>query len=820
MFEAGKQFGRYQIRSQLGAGGMGEVFLAEDAELQRFVALKILPDEFSKDAERLRRFIGEARAASALNHPNILTIYEIGTANDSRFIASEFIKGETLRRKIRNLSLAETLDVAVQIASALEAAHNVGIVHRDIKPENIMIRPDGLVKILDFGIAKLTEKKAEPIEVEAATAIKAGGTSAGMIIGTANYMSPEQARGKTVDARSDIFSFGIVLYEMLSGKPPFDGENVLDVIGSILHKEPAPLDSSEMPNDLQRIVAKCLRKNCDERYQTADLLVDLRDFKQELEFQNKLERTAQPSPEETKTQILNVAPVGETQSSAGIETNAAAAEKRKFGLVVSVLALFLAAVGGLGIWYFAGRAANTKQIESIAVMPFVNDSGNADAEYLSDGMTETLISSLSQIPKLNVKARSSVFRYKGKETDAQTVGKELNVQAILTGRVVQRGNDLILYVELVDAATENSLWKQTYNKTMTNLVALQNDIARDVADKLKVKLSGADEQRLAKNYTENPEAYQLYLRGRYHYSKLTSPEMQKSIFYLQQAIEVDPGYALAYAGLSDAYRSFAIAGDMQPTEFLPKAKAAANKAIELDDTLAEAHIALGVAVFWSDWNWKAAENQYKRALELNPTSADAYLYYAHLFSVLGRHTEALAEVKLARELEPLNLRINALEGQFLTHAGRSDEALARFHGIFELDPDFWLARTFAASAYIEKGMFAEAVAEARRARELFDGSSQPMAFEGYALARSGRRAEAEAVLDELLKLSTTRYVTAYHIALVYNGLNKRDETLAWLERAYEQRNPRMVFLNVEPKWNNLRDEPRFQELLRKVGFPL
>ncbi len=514
--------------------------------------------------------------------------------------------------------------------------------------------------------------------------------------------------------------------------------------------------------------------------------------------------------------------LGELAESQSLSAHQAAKPHRRLGgrngLVLSLgLAVLLLVGGFFGYRYFA--PAYSKQIESIAVMPFVNESGNADVEYLSDGMTETLISSLSQLPKLSVKARSSVFRYKGKEMNAQTVGKELNVQAILNGRVVQRGQELTLYVELVDAATENSLWKQTYNKTMTNLVALQNDIARDVADKLKVKLSGADVQKLTKNYTENAEAYQLYLKGRYHYSRLTTPEIQISISYFKRAIEIDPNYALVYAGLSDAYRSFAVAGDMQPTEFLPKAKAAANRAIELDDTLAEAHTALGVAIFWGEWNWSVAENQYKRALELDPKNADAYLYYAHLLSIMGRHVEALAKVKLAREIEPLNLRISALEGLFLIHAGRSDEALARFRGIFELDPDFWLAHNFASSAYIEKGMFVEAVAEARRARGLFDGSSQPMAFEGYALAKSGRKAEARVVLDELLKSSTTRYVTPYHIALVYNGLNERDKTLAWLERAYEQSSTRMVFLKVEPKWNNLRDDPRFQELLRKVGFP-
>ncbi|MEO7539640.1 MAG: tetratricopeptide repeat protein, partial [Pyrinomonadaceae bacterium] len=389
-------------------------------------------------------------------------------------------------------------------------------------------------------------------------------------------------------------------------------------------------------------------------------------------------------------------------------------------LVTAAIAALVLIGGFFGYRYFAP----TKQIVSIAVMPFVNESGNADVEYLSDGMTETLISSLSQIPNLTVKARSSVFRYKSKETDAQTIGKELKVQAILNGRVVQRGQDLILYVELVDAATENSLWKQSYNKTMTNLVALQNDIARDVADKLKVKLSRADEQKLAKKYTENAEAYKLYLRGRYHLLKLTPSEIQTGISYYQQAIEIDSNYALAYAGLSEAYRTYAVAADLEPTEFLPKAKAAANKAIEIDDSLAEAHTVLGVAVFWGDWNWKEAENQYKRALELNPNNADAHMYYAHLLSIMGRHTEALAEVKLARELEPLDLRINTLEAQFLIHARQPDEALARLQETFKLDPDYWLAHSFAASAYIEKGMYAEAVAEARRARNLFDGGIQ------------------------------------------------------------------------------------------------
>jgi tetratricopeptide (TPR) repeat protein len=434
-------------------------------------------------------------------------------------------------------------------------------------------------------------------------------------------------------------------------------------------------------------------------------------------------------------------------------------------------------------------------------------------------MTETLISSLSQLPNLNVKARSSVFRYKGKDTNAQTIGKELNVQAIVHGRVVQRGQDLTLYVELVDAQTENSLWKQTYNKTMTNLVALQNDIARDVADKLKVKLSGADEQKLAKRYTENVEAYQFYLKGRFHLLKTTRSEFQTSISYFEQAIAIDPSYARAYAGLADAYRSLAVAGEMPSMEVMPKAKAAAQKAIEIDDTLAEAHTALGFIIFWYDWDWNAAENQYKRALELDPNNADTHLFYGHLLSNTGRHAEALAEGKRARELDPLNLRINAFEGQFLLHAGRTDEALARLQKTSELDANYWLPHLFAASAYIEKGMYSEAVAEARKAREFSGASTTPIAFLGYALAKSDKQAEARTELERLLKLSTERYVSLNNIAMIYNGLDERSKTLAWLERGFQQRDSRMVFLKVEPKWNNLRDDPRFQDLLRRVGLP-
>lgn len=475
------------------------------------------------------------------------------------------------------------------------------------------------------------------------------------------------------------------------------------------------------------------------------------------------------------------------------------------------------AVIGLAVFFGYQYFSPAKQIESIAVMPFVNDSGNADIEYLSDGMTETLISSLSQLPKLNVKARSSIFRYKGKQTDSATIGRELNVQAILNGRVVQRGQELVLYVELVEAKTENSLWKQTYNRTMTNLVALQYDIARDVADKLKLKLSGVDQQRLAKNYTENVEAYQLYLKGRYHVFKLSPPEVYKGIAYLEQAIEIDPAYALAYVGLSEAHRTLALGVEMNPQETFPKAMQASKKALEIDDSLAEAHGSLAVTLFWYEWDWAGSEAANKRALERNPNSAISQIFYAHLLSNTGRHVEALAAAKRARELDPLSSFVGSLEGQFLLHAGRLDEALARLQQTSDLDPNFFFPHVFTAAIYIEKGMYSEAIVETDRAKKL--GSlTMSDALRGYALAKSGREEEARAVIANLIQLSATRFVPPYHIAMIYNGFGDTDESLMWLERGYAARDPKMTFLKVDRKWNNLRGDQRFQDLMKKIGF--
>jgi len=661
----GQSLGRYKILKQIGKGGMGEVYLSEDTRLRRQVALKVLPENIASDKERLLRFEREAYSASALNHPNILTIFEFGTENEVHFIATEYVEGETLREAINagEMSLTDAVNIAEQTAFALSAAHAASIIHRDIKPENIMIRRDGIVKILDFGLAKLLQEKTENIDTEAATRAQVK-TQVGMILGTVAYMSPEQARGKETDARTDIWSLGVLLYEMLSGKQPFSGETASDTIASTLTSEPVPLDEHNAPAELQRIVKKTLQKSAGERYQTAkDLLVDLRQLKKRLEIDAEIERTESPNEGKANTQLINATTTDKTPhavSSAEYITSEIKQHKR--GFAIGLIILLLATIG-VGSWFYVNRDSsnypNAAPIESIAVMPFVNASGNSDMEYLSDGMTESLITSLSQLPKLNVKARSSVFHYKGKEIKPNKVGQELSVQAILTGRVVQRGEQLTLSLELVDTKTENVLWSEQYNRKQTDLVSLQNEIVRDVSNKLRTKLSGSDEQRLTKNYTENTEAYQLYLKGRYQLNKRTEEDFKRGIEFFKQAIEQDPNYALAYAGLAEAYNQMGLWTTLPPSESFPKAKAAAERALQLDDTLAEAHTALAFTKFQYEWDFTGAERESQRAISLNPSYAAARELHGYQMYLANPHRfdEAIRELKTAQEIDPLSLSV-------------------------------------------------------------------------------------------------------------------------------------------------------------------
>ncbi len=800
---------------------MGEVYLAEDTRLDRQVALKVLLAEIADDEERVRRFVQEAKAASALNHPNILTVYETGQAESLRFIATELIEGDTLSRRLRNepMSFRSALEIAIQIASALQAAHNAGIVHRDIKPDNVMIRPDGVVKLLDFGIAKLTEKNPQSIDEEAPTAIKSG-TNPGMIVGTAAYMSPEQARGKPIDARTDIFSFGVVLYEMLTVRHPFEGENAMDVIGSILHKEPTPIRQllPEIPQDLERLVNKTLRKDREARYQTAkDLLIDLRDVRQELEVQSRLDQTSPPTREESNTQRIaaTTADVPHTTSSA--EYLVSEITKRKRGLAVGLVVFILGSIG-LGYLFLGNRGATAKQIESIAVMPFVNESGNADVEYLSDGMTETLITSLSQLPNLSVKARSSVFRYKGKTTEARTIGKELNVQAILNGRVVQRGSQLTLSLELVDAITENVIWSQQYNREQTDLVTLQKEIARDVSNKLKTKLSGEDVAKVEKTYTANPEAYQLYLKGKFFWNKRTGESLKQAAELYRQAIEQDPNYALAYSGLAETFVLFSGYDVAPASDSMPQAKAAALRALEIDDSLAEAHTALGFYLFNFEWDRDGSEKEFRRAIELKPSYPTAHQWLGGSLANLKRFDEGLVEYRRAEVLDPLSPIIGTNLGDALAYARRYDEAIAQYKRTLVRNQSFAFAHQDLGWAYGSSGRYPEAIAETRTAIELTNGSSTK-GYLGLWLAKSGKRDEAVKLLSELKQEAARGYVQGYTFALIYIGLGDKEEALNYLEKHMSSRTETANSYAVAPELDDLRSEPRFKAMLKRMNLP-
>ena len=792
----GERISHYEIIEQIGVGGMGEVYLAQDTKLKRKVALKLLPAELTNNIERLRRFDQEARAASALNHPNILTIHELGASGYTHFIVTEFIEGESLRERIsqNQVELSEVLETAIQITSALAAAHEAGIIHRDIKPDNIMIRRDGLIKVLDFGLAKLIEDGEINLNTEAETKMLVN-TMPNVIMGTVNYMSPEQARGLETDTRTDIFSLGTVLYEMLTRRQPFTGKTVSDVIAAVLKNDPEPPCNfnREIPTELERIVSKTLAKDREERYQTAkDLLVDLRRLKKQIEIQTEIERTASPN----KTKNENVTEILATQPTLSVEYITSEIKGHKRGVAVVLSVLLLAAIG-LGYWYFFYRSSNAT-IESIAVMPFVNESGNADVEYLSDGMTESLINTLSQLPKLNVKARSSVFRYKGKETSLRQIAKDLNVQTILTGRVVQHGDQLTLSWELVDAKTEDVIWSEQYKRKLTDLVALQTEIARDVSNKLKIKL-------LTRNYTENAEAYRLYLLGRFYWNKRTAEDMRKSIEYFQQAIAADPNYALAYAGLADSY-AFVPGYIKERKEALPKAREAALKALSLDDRLAEPHATLGY-LYTCDFQFVEAEREFKRAIELDPNYAPARQFYGNLLTYIGKHKEAIAESRRALEIEPLSLPINQDYGGSLLYARRYDEALEQLKKTVELDAGFGPGHISLGHAYWLKGNHAQAVEEFAKAQSFNHPKRAARMREIF--AKEGWKGFCEKVRFD-----------PYSNATFFVELGEKDKAFEALNKAYENHiyNFHMIRLKVDPLLDPLRDDPRFQELLRRVGL--
>jgi serine/threonine-protein kinase len=832
----GTKLGRYEIRSPIGAGGMGEVYLAIDTELDRTVAIKILPEALAADEQRLQRFIQEAKAASALNHPHILTIYEIGTIGASRFIATEFIDGETLRKPIdAGIKLVEILEIGIQAGSALAAAHAAGIIHRDIKPENIMVRRDGYIKVLDFGLAKLTGPEGSIADAEAPTRAMVN-TGAGTVMGTANYMSPEQAKGVSVDARTDLWSLGAVLYEMITGHVPFAGDTPTETISLILQKEPAPLTrfAHDVPAELERIVTKALTKDREERYQTAkDLLIDLRNLRRKLEVDAEIDRTVPPEFRGATKSTGSGQSTPATASGAGAATAAAgtaparsSAEYMVSGIkqhkiaaaVVAGLVLMAAVAGVIGVGTYLRAGATEAAIESIAVLPLVNQNHDPDSEYLSDGLTESIINSLTQLPNLKVIPSSSVFRYKGKEVDPLVAGKEMGVRAILTGRIMQRGDNLTISTALIDVRDNKQLWGEQYNEKVSELLAVQREIAKQITSNLRLKLSGEVQTRAAKHYTDNPEAYESYLKGRFYWNKRTGEGLKKSFEYFNQAIEKDPNYALAYAGLSEAYGLLPMYAAVSPRDSFPQAKAAAQKALAIDDSLAEAHVGLANVLTSYEWNFAEAERELRRAIELNPNYATAHQWLSDgPLAATGRFDEALAEMKRAQELDPLSLIISAEIGATYRFARQYDRAIEQLRKTIEMDQNFYFAHWNLGEAYVMKGSFGEALTEYQIAMRMSD-DPHILGLIGHAYAVSGRPDEALKTIAQMKEISKQRYVAAFAFAQIYAGLGDKDQAFQWLERSYQDRSPDLAYFRIDPLLDCLRSDPRFDDFGRRTGL--
>jgi len=784
----GHHVGPYVVKAVLAAGGMGEVYRATDTRLGRDVAMKVLPLAFSADAERVGRFEQEARAAAGLNHPNILAVFDVGTHEGASYLVSELLDGETLRDILDRgpLPVRAAIDYAIQIAHGLAAAHDKGIVHRDVKPENVFVTTDGRVKILDFGVAKLSEGSLLP--AESAPATRLASTTPGALIGTIGYMSPEQVRGQPVDRRSDIFGFGAVLYELVAGRRAFERQTSADTLSAILHDEPPPAasDTPAAARALQ-VAHRCLEKSPHARFQSArDLALVLSD------------------------------------DLADADAGTRVAARRRRIVIGAVLSVICAAL----IVWLAGRVAapsGSTRIRSIAVLPLENLSRGPDDDYVAAGVTEALITDLAKIRALRVVSRTSVLRYTRTEKPLRQIGKELDVDAVVEGSIERVGNRVRISAKLIRASTDEHLWAQSYDRDVRDVLMLQEEVARSIVKEVRVTLTPDEAARLAAHAREvDPDAYQLYVRGRYFWDRRTEDSVKRSIDYFNRAIQKDPAYAAAYSGLADCYLSLGFSfdvGSLPPNEAIPKAKAAALKALALDDSLAEAHNSLAYAKLNYDWDWSGAEDSFRRSLELNPGYAQAHHWYSHLLLATGRVDDSLAEARRALDLDQLSPIMNVHLGWNYLFARQYDLALSQLAKTIEFDPNYGLAYWYRGLVYEQQARYDDALRDLRKGAELLKGNVVVAADIGHLHAVSGNRREADRVIAELRQMSTRRFISSFEIALIHAGLGHADSAFDALEQAYRERSDLLVYLNVDPRLDPIRSDRRFDDLVRRVGIP-
>jgi serine/threonine protein kinase/tetratricopeptide (TPR) repeat protein len=783
--------GRYEIIEELGKGGMGKVYRVEDKKIKEEVALKLIKPEIASDKKTIDRFSNELKMARKIRHKNVCGMYDLGEEKGTHYITMEYVPGEDLKGMIRmmgQLGAGKSISIAKQVCEGLAEAHRLGVFHRDLKPSNIMIDREGNARIMDFGIARSVKGK--------------GITGAGVMIGTPEYMSPEQAEVKEVDQRSDVYSLGVILYEMVTGRVPFEGETPLGI--AMKHKSEMPKDpreiNAQIPEDLSRVTLRCLEKNREKRYQSAG------------EVRSELENIEKGIPTTEKV-------VPKRKPITSREITVQFSVKKLFIPALVVVALVVLALVIWHPWSQKEAVLIPSDKPSIAVLSFDDLSPQKDQEYLCDGFADELINRLTKIESLRVPARTSSFSFKGKKFNIREIGNKLNVETVLEGSVRKARDKLRITVQLVKVVDGYPLWSEKYERNMEDVFALQDEISLAIVDNLKIKLLGEEKAKIVKHYTENLEAYNLYLQGRYFWDKRTEEDIRKAIKYFEQAIEIDPNYALAYVGLADSYSIIPDYCSFPSKKAYPKAKEATLRALEIDNTLAEAYTSLASIKDGFEWDWSGAERDYKRAIELNPGYATAHHWYAFYLMLMARFDEAIKEIKRAHELDPLSLVISRNFGRILYSSRQYDQAIEALQKTLEMDSNFSQVHLFLGKVYLQKSIYEEALTELKKERNLSRGwNSIIETWIGIAYSRIGNRREAQKLLDDMIERSKGVYISPSLLGRLYFALGKNDQGFKWLEKAYEERDRWLFYLKIDPVFDSVRSDPRFTALLKKIGL--